>query len=65
MRVRARVPRNTVDIFLNDVSLDDIKALIFVLDPDRNHPARAALYERLQHAAALLDQEPYKEFGFE
>lgn len=62
MRVRARIPHETVDIFLNDVTLDDIKALIHVLDPNRNHPAREALYERLQHAAVLLDQDPYKEF---
>ena len=62
MRVRARVPLKTVDIFLNDVTADDIQALLHVLDPDRNHPARRDLYERLVHAKVLLDSEPYKEF---
>lgn len=54
MRVRVRVPVTSVTILLEDVSLDDISALIAVLDPDRNHHVRGALYDELKRAQALL-----------
>lgn len=54
MKVTFRVPTNVVDVKLEDVTLDDIAALIYVLDADRNHPARAELYEKLLRARAVL-----------
>lgn len=61
MRARIRVPLDHVDIFLQEVTRDDIKALIHVLDPDRNHPARSELYDKLQQARTLMDKDLYEE----
>lgn len=60
MRARTRVPLDHVDIVLTGVTKEDIQALIHVLDPDRNHPARRDLYDELQRAKALLDKGLYE-----
>lgn len=61
MRVRIRVPLDHVDIFLRGVTQDDIDALLEVLDPDRNHPARAQLYSLLRDARELMNRDLYEE----
>lgn len=61
MRVKIRVPLDHVDIFLRGVTQDDISALLKVLDPDRNHPARAELYNLLHDARELMNRDLYEE----
>lgn len=62
MRARIRIPQDTVDIFLDNLSADDVQALLHVLDNDRNHPARKVLYVALQRASAILDKTAYQYF---
>lgn len=61
MRARIRVPLDHVDIWLRGVTRDDITALLKVLDPDRNHPARSHLYTVLRDARELMDRDLYEE----
>lgn len=61
MRVKIRVPLEHVDIFLRGVTQDDISALLKALDPDRNHPARAELYNLLRDARELMNRDLYEE----
>lgn len=61
VRVRVRVPLDHVDLFLRGVTRDDIAALLKVLEPDRNHPARAELYNELHQARNLMDRDLYEE----
>lgn len=61
MRARIRVPLDHVDIWLRGVTRDDIFGLLKVLESDRNHPARAALYDALRDARELMDKDLYEE----
>lgn len=63
MRARIRVPLDSVDIFLDGVTRDDITALLKVLEPDRNHAARSHLYTVLRNARELMDKGLYDEMG--
>lgn len=54
MIIETRYPTKTVNITLKDLTVEDLEALIFALDPDRNHPARRALYEEVCRARTDL-----------
>lgn len=57
MRIKVHAPVDHVNITLLNVSLDDINALLQVLDADRNHEARRLLYDELRRARNLLGGE--------
>lgn len=50
MIIETRYPTKTVNITLKDLTVEDLEALIFVLDADRNHPTRSAVYRELCRA---------------
>lgn len=57
MQAVIRVPTPFVTVVLRALTEDDITALLVVLDPDRNHPARAELYNSLKRAQILIRPE--------
>lgn len=57
MRVNVKAPVRTVTVTLVDMTRDDVRALVQVLDADRDHPARAALYDELLRSLRMLPED--------
>lgn len=54
MDIQTTADKPSVTVTLSGLTLEDVNAIVAVLDSDRNHPARLNLYQALKNARRLL-----------